>query len=375
MSKPTLKGAASPEPVARTAYLRAIDRESHAFHENYHFSDRIGSLASFLQQRVYQLPPPAPQHLYVLSIPTPADEELLDWLLSESQPLTPKELEDWKLCRRRRGVVRLRRSDFHVYLTRRQTKSKTGQALLKRLVSEGVTYFVMSPADVRCKLQNLSAHADVPDSPSGMDTAVSLDLKALDDYLMLIRSDYLVDSNTAIYSRYQYLSPDDLSWTRAVRDGVPERSADRDEKFDYSYDRLADRWAGRIKQRCDCSGQHHRCPRDVDSGPQWHCICGGPCKRNEACRKGMNRAGHAGYAHGRRAYGGSWPTQLPNVLLNKKIHSWSSFTAEDFCSARVFGDKHGLGRQGGMSSEDPKAIEDWKKLWLSVEFSGDWKTE
>jgi hypothetical protein len=89
----------------------------------------------------------------------------------------------------------------------------------------------------------------------------------------------------------------------------------------------------------------------------------------------MNRADHVGYANGRRAYGGSWPTHLPNVLLNNKLHSWSPFTAEDLCSTRVFGDKYGLGRQGGIWSEDSEAVEKWKRIWVSVEFSGDWMTE
>lgn len=329
---------------------------------------------------MYQLASPAPQHRYVLGHLTPDDRKLLDWLIDESRPLSPEELEGWNRQRCFRKAVRLNRSDFEIYLTRDHARSDSGQALTKRLALEKIQYRVLSPADLATKLEPItnspSSLVNVLETPGGLNNPLSGQEKAMDDYLMFIRSDYLLDRNTPIYSRFSYPISYDTTWMVSVREGTPERSEDRDEKFDYSAVRLTERFAGRIQRRCDCSGAHDRCPRRTNEGPQWRCVCGGPCKRSEACRKGMDRSGHSGYVRGNARTCPPWMREPPYVLPNDGDEAWGRMTSADFSSGWLAGARYGIGKQGAERSDDLKALKAWKEMWVSVEsFSGDWAKE
>ncbi|KAH7303461.1 hypothetical protein B0I35DRAFT_415129 [Stachybotrys elegans] len=347
--------ATSPSaPPVRVGYIRTITQRPLVFNKEIHGRYSIEDIHGFFGNRLYQRPPPAPQQLYVLGILTPDDDKLLDWLIDQSRPLQPDELEKWKMYRRQGDAVRLSRRDFQVYLTRSKAKSEAGRDLIRRLHSENVECLVLSPSEIEDGLRSVVGDSlPLPDAPAGGESHhpdLTPEEKELDDYLMFVRSDYLIDRNTPIYSRAYYQCPDDRKLMSEIREGVPERSEDRDVKFDYS--------------------THHRCTRDKDMGVQWRCACGGSCKRNKPCKEGLGREDFNGYTWGRmnskRESVDTW-----KGLPDKGDKEWLHLTAAELCSRRVLEGQYGFGRQGNAEAEKK-----WKETWVSrTDFSGDWVKE
>lgn len=331
--------------VVRRGYIRAAPSHPYSLGDSY---QSWTPLPKFLEDYIVASSKPGLQYIYLLGLISPEDDQVLEWLIDQSRPLSDEELErrGHRTCWNNRA---LRRGDFVVYLTRDRAKSDSGKGTLKRLAAESVAYHVLSPADIQDALQSMPGATQV-------DGAESLE-RSLDEYLLL-KSDYLINQTTMVYSKWASVPHQQLTWWQSVRDGelgIPE------DPVDYSVVRLRERGAGRIMRRCDCSGMHPRCPRPTDSGPQWRCSCGGRCKRRGACREGQRRTKDEGSAVANMPW-----VISPGIGGGREGDAIKHGTAEEMCRRLSFC----VERRG-----DAQWL-DCAKAWTSIDnFSGDWKTE
>lgn len=338
------------QPTIRQGYIRLRPSPEDQPRPSYFGVDDLQPLPRFLQNHIVSSLNPFLRYIYLVNLISSADEQVLDWLIEQSRPLSEEEVEEmdrWSP----RSRQRLRRCDFEVYITREKAKSERGRTLRKRLVAESVKHHILSPSDIRNALESLSDALHTSDASYLEDE--------LDRYLLFIKSDFLISQTDMDYPNWYCSTQQQCQWWRAVRDGSRELPG---EKVDYSTMRLRDRCNGRIQRRCDCSGMHPRCPRPTDQGPQWLCPCGGPCKRNKRCNQGWSRKSdeyrHAGFG-------------IP--CISNTIHKGDAMfealegvTSEELC-------RHLRScNRGGPRTQDPCCI---AALSSTDRFSGDWKTE
>lgn len=338
------------QPTIRRGYIR-LEPSPPYQPKTSDFGDvDLQSLPWFLQKHIVTSPNQSLRYIYLVGLISSTDEQVLDWLIEQSSPLSDEEVEEMDRWTPR-SHRRLKRCDFEVYMTREKAKSERGRALIKHLVAESITHHILSPSDIHNALESMT------DAPHTADASHHDD--ELDRYLLFVKSDFLINQTNMDYPNWYCSTQQQSEWWRAVRDGNREIPG---EKVDYSTMRLRERCAGRIRRRCDCSGMHPSCPRPTDEGPQWLCPCGGKCKRSQRCKQGWSRKSDE------YRYAGFGIPCISN-RSNKgdaMFEALEGVTSEELC-------RHLRScNRGGARTQDPCGI---AALNSTDRFSGDWKTE